>query len=137
MLYATTDAELIQWLSIYSQSPKVIYSVPIDTEQGDILQITSQFQVTNSHKYNVEVGSYIVYGGSSIDITGILLTKPTAPNVTPDMHHYKGVLARQWQMEYSFSGFINLVVYAAADSAKPGDMLEVNQGYGHLDVAIN
>jgi hypothetical protein len=53
------------------------------------------------------------------------------------MHHYKGVLARQWQMEYSFSGFINLVVYAAADSAKPGDMLEVNQGYGHLDVAIN
>lgn len=118
---------------------KVVYSVFIpNIYVGDILKITSAFEVTNNYAYNAMIGSYIILGTSATATTGTILDPANAWNVTPAMHHGVVVKARQWQATADYTdAYINVIGYGSSVNALGGDAFVLEQGYGHLDVVIN
>jgi len=119
---------------------KVVYSVLIPVIYiGDILKITSTFEVTNPYTYNAMIGSYILLGTSATDTTSTNIIDPAnAWNVTPAMHHGVVTKSRQWIATADYTNaYINVIGYGASVNAASGDAFVLEQGYGHLDVVIN
>jgi hypothetical protein len=139
MFYIQDITENINDLNISTINKEVIFSVPIEKiDIDDVIQITSEFEVTNQYKYNVMIGSWIVLGNTPLAIAGILLCPSTAFNVTPDMHHGIVSKSRNYKFNSSYSGkYVNMVSWAASDNSSPKDILLIEKGHGHLDVVIN
>lgn len=137
IIYDQCVTEQVNYLDIANPTKHIIYSIPIKVKKDDILQVTSQFEVTNSYNYNVMISSAIIILPTDQSRFPANITCPVAFNVTPNMHHGIVIKARQWKSLCDFEGSLQLTAYAASDNAKSGDHLIVEKGYGHLDVVIN
>lgn len=126
-------------VSPWTLHPEVIYSVHVEeASKGDILSITTSFEVTNDLPYNVMISSAIVLTNSEVEVKGVALDRPSAWNVTPDMHHGVVNRCRQFKLPEDISNkYVNVIAGAASDAAKPNDVLTVEQQYGHLDLVIH
>lgn len=127
--------ELSTGLDIYRQYQSAIYSINIGIlNKDDILSISGQFEATNPFKYNCMCGRYLKLTHSG---GAIYLSRPFTENITPDMHHGAIVLARHYKVPYDLQDVkIHLIAYAGADRSKFGDMLKIEQNYGHLDCLV-
>jgi hypothetical protein len=138
MFYAQDLSENVTSLEIATQAHKVIYSIPIgQININDVLQITAEFEATNPFSYNVMIGSRILLCTSDIATTGVLVSPANAFNITPGNHHGVVTKARNWKSTLSYTNYhLNLVAWAGSVNALPGQMLQIEQAYGHLDVYI-
>lgn len=138
MYYGQDLSEDVISLNIYTQTPQVIYSITVPTiTENDILQITGQFEATNPYSYNAMISSTILLADTSTTTTGVLIDAATSFNITPNMHHGVVIKSRSWQAPQNYTNkCINFVAHSGADTASPGDLLIIEQMYGHLDVVI-
>lgn len=131
-----TTAELVTAIpiSIGSQpaNSREVYGINLpDLKVGDILQITSQVELTTPYTYNCMVGRYLKLGAISN------VTKWCAENLIPAVHHGVYTTNRQYKITANMvAPRLSLMMYAAAANALANQNLVVEQGYGHLDVVI-
>ena len=141
MEYLQTTDELVTWLPITSSvaEKRVIYSIPLyNLTNNKILQITGQFEVTNTLKIPVMIGSNIILATSQSETEGIEVDNAVATNVTKEIHHGVIVKARQYKVTSALGMlYLNLVGWAMSYGQNPSDALKVEQHYGHLDVTIS
>jgi len=139
MFYAQDIHENVLNLDIYNKIPAVVYSVLVPTiKKNDVINITSELEVTNEHIYNAMISCNIILANKHIDVYGTLIDQSNAFNITPDMHHGVITKARNWQAESDYKlKYVNVVCWSASVNAVAGDMLKLESGYGHLDVLIN
>jgi hypothetical protein len=138
MFYGQDLSENVTQLDIFNTTKQVIYSVPISQINVDqIVQITAEFEATNPYSFNVMLGSWIIMADTAISVGGTLLDPANAFNITPGNHHGVISKARNWKSTTTYANqYINLVAWAAASTASPGDNLIIEQQYGHLDVLV-
>ncbi len=145
MKYYQETTEAVEELDINTPTPVVIYSVFIPSMKvGDILNITSEFEVTNASVsqaggdgYRVTVGSSMIIADSAVATTGTIIDQDKSYIVTTDMHHSVIVKALNYRVDTVMTDkYINVVAYAddPDDDSSPGEFLVVEQNYGHLDV---
>lgn len=136
--YAQDLIEKTTTLNLYKAEKRVIYSVLIPAlNSGDIVHITSTFEVTNPYTYNAMIGSQIILANAPNEVTGTMIDPANSFNVTPDGHHGVVNKARTWKSPSSYiNKYINVVAWSASVNALPGHLLIVEQQYGHLDVFI-
>lgn len=145
MKYFQNVVEAVTSLDVNTSAPAVIYSVFIPSMKvGDILNITSEFEVSNESVsqqggdgYRITIGSSMIIADSAIATTGTIIDQEKAYIVTKDMHHTVVVKALNYRADSILTDkYINIVAYAdAPDSdSSPGEYLVVEQNYGHLDV---
>lgn len=138
MFYGQDITEAVSTLDIYNQTQVVIYSVLVEhISQNDIVHLTSQFEATNPYAYNVMIGSLVILADNNTATTGVVLDTATSFNITQNMHHGVVIKTRNWQAPQDYDHkYVNVIGYAASDISSPGDLLIIEQNYGHLDVVI-
>lgn len=120
---------------------KVLLSVPVTLEAGDKIeaQAVAQCTLPPGIEYQVMVSEFLVLAASRDAVDGVPLS-PSVPGPNADKfdHHEQmsswGDSAEQGLVLPTGRRFVNFVGYAAASSARPGDKLVVNKGYGKLTV---
>lgn len=139
MFYAQDLHEHVTALDVFNVKQEVVYSVPIaNIKAGDVLRITSEMEATNNNQFNVMIGSSIVLADSPYVVKGTLIDAANAYNITPGMHHGIVTKARNWQAQSSYSNkYLNLVAWAASVNSILGQVLIIEQRYGHLDAYIS
>lgn len=137
-----TKHEMIQELTVSNNLnyyPQVLYSIPLkDLKSGDILQVTSAYEVTNEKPYTLMISSHVILGVSVNSIDGELIDEARGYNLTKVGHHGTGYHIRQYKLTKDYPGtlYLNTVVWSASPDANPnlGDTLHIEKNYGHLDV---
>jgi hypothetical protein len=134
-----TNVELVDYIPVDKIFPYrrfKLYSLDIESIKKDsILNVTSQFEVTNDTSLNLMVGSVVEF----CDVYEVCLeiTKPVAFNITPAMHH--GVIThnRNYKFDQDYTkGNLNIMVWSASSRANEDTQLKIEQDYGHLDAVI-
>lgn len=115
---------------------RVVYSVAVSALAGDLLEAMGQYEVTNDVGYNVGIGCGLVLASTSTGVNGDALAKNTMTVCTPDIHHHVGRPHGMKKFASNWSGYANLVVWAASSAAVTGDTITVEAGYGQVDVAL-
>lgn len=115
---------------------RVVYSQRIEVQEGQLLLAVTELQVTNDLPVNVFVGSQVLLAKSSTGVVGTEITAANGENVTPDMHHGQQTKSGTYEAVRVDAGtrYVNVVAWAAASGAAPGDALTVDAGYGRLSV---
>lgn len=115
---------------------RVIYSVPISAQGGDIVEINAQFQITTT-KY-IGCGFGVILANAANATGGSTLLPFTSQNFTPPggSDHLVRVGSCAYQFPHAFAGFINVIGYVY-NSASPSGSVVVEQGYGGLWVVQN
>ena len=108
-----------------------IYKLQIfDLVPGDVIEVTSQVEVTNDLGYNVMFSHFLARGAVD-DWRFIAPAYPAGENVTPDMHHahrtLRGVFVADSEVERVW-----LVGYAASTRYQDGDAIQAMRGYGGI-----
>lgn len=137
-----TKIELINKIEItnkYPYVPKILYRIPVqDLKAGDILSITSAYEVTNDLSYLVMISSNVNISSDSKEAYGDVLDEGRGYNVTPAMHHGSVIHARQIILTKDYPGinYVKTMVIAASLLAPSNlkDYLIVEANYGHLDI---
>lgn len=139
MFYGQDINEHIECLQINPVVEQVLYSVKVpEIKQGDVLQVTSEFEITNDFTYNVMIGAKIILADSSKNTNGALIDQANGFNVTPNMHHGVVSKSRTWKAESTYNDkYVNVVIWSLSVNAFSNDKLKIEKGYGHLDVLIN
>jgi hypothetical protein len=123
-------------LDIRRQTWAVVFSQRLaNLKKGETIIALGQSEVTNDFDFPVLVSGQLVLANSAKATRGVTFTPGTAFNLTPEMHH--GVVVQsgiQVQETATKVMYVNLVLYAAAERAKPGAKITVNRSNGHLDV---
>lgn len=121
-----------------SASKRVLYSQPLSLTSGQVLLAVAEFQVTNDLGYNVFVASQIILADSPTAVRGRAITAANGRNVTPNMHHDQQTKSGTYACDDRDTGtrYVNLVVWSAASRAAPGDLLDIDEGYGDLSVLV-
>ena len=122
--------------SATSAGKRVIFSQEVTVREGLVLLAVAEFQTTNDLQVNVYVGSQVVLAERPTDVTGKGVTAANGENVTPDMHHGQQSKTGTYQTVPGDVGtrHVNVVAWAAASRAAPGDLLRLDLGYGRLSV---
>lgn len=139
-----TSHEIIQELTVtknMNYRREVLYSVEVDDlKRGDILSVTSAYEVTNHKHYTLMIASNVNISRYQAEVDGDIVDQPRGYNVTHVMHHGTVVHASQIKLTRDYPGrnFINTIVWSASPDANKnlGDTLHIEQGYGHLDVIV-
>lgn len=121
--------------------PAVLYSIEVDNlKKGDIISVTSGYEVTNKKDYTLMIASNISISPYQAQPYGEIIDESRGYNVTKIMHHGTVIHARQFKLEKDYPGryFINTVLWSASSDANKneGDSLHIEKGYGHLDVMV-
>lgn len=133
--------EKFQWLTIGKGAPnynfQVAYSLPVSAKKGDIIGVKFEAEITNPQNYTVGVCRYIILGSSPTDTVrtiGNMILKGKGENVTSVIHHGLVVGGGDYEFKEDFDGFVNLVLYADSTAAGSGQQIQLEQGYGQLDI---
>ena len=133
------NAELLSKL-IIGDRYRVLMSVAVPVEIGDLIQVVAEFQcTTNEVSKSVMIASQLILGTSTEDITattGGEITEANAYNLIPAVHH--GMTHRGGAIiskVRSARTWVNLLVRADSTSAKKD--IVVDKDYGHLDVIVH
>jgi hypothetical protein len=121
---------------VQNTDKRVVYSVPVTAAAGDKMIFSFAGEVTNTKTYNMMLGRGVILATSADAVSGIVLTRFATENITPAEHHKIFGGSGVHTFNSAFSGFLNVVIYAGAGVAQPGDVAPVEQGYGRLDVAM-
>lgn len=133
-----TSEEFIN-LPINPLTFKIAYSVPISANVDDVLIVTSQYEITSNLYYQTGVGTYLVLSDTASSHLGKLLTQATMTNViVTGNHHLIGNPNTIYKFTENFSGYINLVLYAASSACTGGciDTLRLEPGYGNVSFIL-
>lgn len=137
-----TKKELIQYIALDTWSPytkRVLYSLPIEEiKKDDILSVTTEFEVTNNAGMNLMIASSVNLCDSPTQIECPQISEANGFNISPQMHH--GVVTHSRQLKIDNGApykYVNVVIWAASDAAKPSSVLNIEKGYGHLDVLVH
>lgn len=131
--------ELIQVIPITAEITNYkynnIYTIRLpDLEPGDILQITSKCQLTGVYVYSVMIAGYLQIRSSK---GSSYLSKPSGCDIVEGIEHCTWNINKQHLVKESLKDvYIDLVMYSASTAAAKGDLLTVDQGYGHLDCVL-
>jgi hypothetical protein len=134
------DSELVHALPVKvgatAASKRVVYSQAVTLREGQVLLAVAEFQVTNNLDLNVFVGSTVLLTTSPEAINGREITAANGQNVTPAMHHGQQSKNGTYQATAADAGvrYVNVVAWAAASNALPGNQISVDPGYGRLSV---
>jgi hypothetical protein len=112
-----------------SASPVVLYSTPITYVNGDILQTSTEFEVTNDTSSTVHIWAKIVLATTAGGTTGTTIAEANEKSITdPGLHHctrVKGGIATLATAGMgSVTKYLNVVVWSDGD-------LTVEGGKGH------
>lgn len=127
--------------STHDYKPKVLYSLKLpEIKVGDIISITSEYEVTSEKKYEVMIASTVSLGSSFDDVRGKWIDEGHGYNITLKMHHGDAFHVRQYKFieDVPEGAYLNTVVWSASALAR-GDRnpyIQVEKGYGHLDALI-
>lgn len=136
------DSELVHALPVRvratAASKRVVYSQEVTLREGQVLLAVAEFQVSNKLDLNVFVASTVLLTTSPEAISGREITAANGQNVTPAMHHGQQSKNGTYQAAAADAGvrYVNVVAWAAASNASPGDQVSVDPGYGRLSVLI-
>lgn len=136
MQYFETKKELTPSVIV---NPKyiqmVIYSLQLpDLLKDDVIQVSTQCQVTNDMGYNLMVCKYLRLS-SGKDTRNI--TAPCGTNVLPLIHHLPIHIARQYKLTKDMiAPKLELICYSAGFDGQLNGKVKVDQGYGHLDCVL-
>lgn len=142
--YTTSrGAEALGAISVVRGQPfrfSTLYSVKVPAlRAGDVVQAHAQFELTNDCGINVMLGHAMVvhHEETVIDHSdtrpgGDVICEYAVENITPGMHHGFRTLVGSFSAERDGDHWLSVVIYAAASSAKDGDTLAVEKGYGGL-----
>jgi hypothetical protein len=116
----------------------VLLSVELtDLKEGDFLIISSEHQVTNDTGINLQNSSLVILGETPASTLGDVVIRPKGYNIDQQMHHGIITHSRTYRVSKSYAKvYLNLVVYAASDAAKPEHTLRYDRGQSHLDVVV-
>lgn len=141
--YETRNEQIQELIITQSMKyiPKILYSLEVyDLHQGDILSVTSAYEVTNENFFTTMIASNISLSSQGQYTSGTILDESRGYNVTKIMHHGIVTHARQIMLTQDYPGlnYINTVLWAASWDANKNltDRLHVEKGYGHLDVIV-
>ena len=112
-----------------------IYTVQLpNLSVGDILQITSQCELTGDYTFNTMIAGYlqIRHSGGSFRVS-----EASGCDIVNGIEHCTWNMHKQYLVPKELTNVsLDLVMYTASTAAKLGDFLTVNQGYGHLDCVL-
>lgn len=134
--YGTGNSgELVTELPITNTKYVVLsIAIPAPLKVGDVLWCMADFQVTNDETYNALCGSQLIAADTATGTAGTEISEATGTNVTPDNHHMAFSRTGMLVVATPARRFVNLVVYAGASNAQPGDVMTVDADYGRLNV---
>jgi hypothetical protein len=140
------NAELVPSITRVKQRPykvTTLYSLKLpDLKTGDVIQAHCQFEVTNDLGFNVMLAhAMLVHRKETVVMDGErpegqIICEYAGENVTPDMHHAFRTLAGSFAATADGDTWLSVLIYAASDSPKPGDILKVETGYGGLRAIV-
>ncbi|MCG8433736.1 MAG: hypothetical protein MJA83_06875 [Gammaproteobacteria bacterium] len=118
---------------------KAIFSQRLDDlQEGELLVIMCELQVTEMNTYNVGLTTQTILGDTSVDISGSEMTEANGENITNNMHHHKRVIVGTYVVKHGDVGtkYVNVIGWAYSTAAPPGmtDWLRIDQDYGRLSV---
>jgi hypothetical protein len=106
-----------------------VHKLNVPSKTGNKVLLIAQIEVTNPQAYTVGIGRVMLRSDGKVIIPAVM------DNVTPQMHHSVITMAG-WDASPAQNGEYSLVVYAVSTSAKSGDLVRIEQGYGFLQAAI-
>lgn len=115
---------------------QVLMSVKVQNiKSGDLLVVTSEYEVTNNTGVNLQTSFYVVIGDKPDSIEGVRIDAAKGYNIDQMMHHGTHTIAKIYKCTSDISeGYINVVVYSVSSAYRPGMSLIMEKGYSHLDV---
>lgn len=130
--------------------PEVLFSLPIDLEKGDLLDIRAYGQTSNANKFSVNpygvVSSAIMFCYGIIlaefpnSTDGIEVTEVRGTNITYEIHHSPWNCGDYFKWETLPSKkYVNVICYAASMAIGPNSTptyLDIDKDYGRLTVAL-
>jgi hypothetical protein len=136
-----TRSELVRLLPISSGAANTqqVFSYCQPAQEGSLIDIRYQSEVTNPYSKNVGIGWYLmawdyrVENGTSTFVRTSIVTPPVMQNVTPAGHHMVVSGSYIHKVSYPQGGntrCYTLVMWAV--SSNPGGSILVEQGYGFL-----
>jgi Concanavalin A-like lectin/glucanases superfamily len=112
-----------------------VYSLPVPSlKGGEILRITANLEVTNTHTYDVTDSIRLVLGSNASDSAGTVVTPWTSFQHTKDILHWTFPLHGVYHAPSNFGStqYLKVVFKAASASAKAGETLTVQPNLGGL-----
>lgn len=113
---------------------RIVYSVPLELTGDETLIVSGQFEVTNKNPFNVGIGRGISISDSPDTRGTFVVARGAMENVTPDIHHLVGNPSAICKPGMVGQRWLHLALWAVASRASAGDLVIVEQGYGHLQV---
>jgi len=128
-----------------------VYVVSINAKKGDKLFVDSSFEVTTNLPYTAALYRYLSVSDSppvptiqttvyptSITVSGLMMGRPSGDNIDRKYSWTKRDTIVGWHETRSDATtdpiYISLILYTTSSSAKAGDFLTVQPGYGHICV---
>lgn len=75
-------------LDVHTVAKVVLYTVAVETVDGEMVEVHARAQATNDLGYNVMWGLQIVRASEATAVKGASVMRATAVNITPDVHHF-------------------------------------------------
>lgn len=114
---------------------RVIFSLIVpELAAGDILQVMSEFQVTNDLGYNVMCMSQVILAENENAVVGREITEANGRNVTPAAHHDSFPKVGSLTVDTEGTKYVNVVAWCAASNAEPGASVTIDADYGRLSI---
>ena len=105
-----------------------IYRMGISNALKRPVFLAANFEVTTKYYYNLMVA----YG---IKRNGVTICSPTGTNINLDIHHHNPTIISLDLNPETYSIY-EVYAYCASTSAKHGDAVNIEQGYGEFDIVI-
>lgn len=137
MRHFETTQELIPSIIVNPQCiPMVVYSLQLpNLVKDDVLQISTQCQVTNDMGYNLMVCKYLRLSSGKDTIN---ITAPCGTNILPLIHHLPMHVSRNFKITKGMTTpKLELICYSAAFDGQLSGRVVVDKGYGHLDCILS
>lgn len=113
-----------------------LFSVRVELQPGDILEVFGECEVTNDNNYAVQMGSVIAISDQESDmrqavVDGNFICGLTGMNVTREIHHLLTTRAGSVTVPTRISGnkWIHFIGFAISDGRTPGDYLIFERGH--------
>lgn len=122
-------------VSANERHKRVIFSLAVpDLSSGDVLQVMSEFQVTNDLGFNVMCMTQIILADSEAAVSGTEITEANGRNVTPDAHHDSFPKVGSLTVTTTGTRYVNVVAWCASSNATKGSSITVDADYGRLSI---
>lgn len=118
---------------------QVIYSLPVEAREGDIIVAFGEFEATRDtrEKFNVLVTAQIILAndpGDTIPVDGGEVTEENGRNISRNLHH--DVHVKAGAVRVSSPGVYHVSMVSRAASTSGTYDVRIERDYGHLAVIV-